>query len=483
MDTAAVDGSTARVISTIRTTTRPDHDSFVMLTARSKASSRYLYKLYSNVAELSLSNKWMTGVTLGYELKALSAKLKYFSHDFRYEGDSSLEAVFALQADRPEPFRDLKSFYVKDTLVIHRGKAGLIGEPINGEASFKPFDNQKGLDLFRLYIPLRDAYVELSETETETLMAQPALRLAMGNAYDHFVAAFGELNKAANRGQLLNDPAFGFLILSSLERRENDQWLKADIFNGPVFPQQQVLQTDDPAEALARCLNDIGKVELPYISKATGLNEAELVRRLERQVFLLPGTGEWVTTDAYLSGNVVAKLAVAEQAAKDAPDDLQLARSLAAIQRVQPEKIPFELLDFNLGERWIPMEHYKDFATELFQLDTRIEYFSSLDTFKVSYNAGNAITDEEYAVTPKQGYKMTAHSLLEHALENTSPHFTYTVGSGENMVRLPDNDAIQLAHRKIESMREKFIEWLRERPDAQKLELERLYNDIFNCYV
>ena len=57
---------------------------------------------------------------------------------------------------------------------------------------------------------------------------------------------------------------------------------------------------------------------------------------------------------------------------------------------------------------------------------------------------------------------MRAHSLLEHALENTSPYFTYKVGSGEDAVRLPDNDAIQLAHQKIEQIRTRFEEWLRE---------------------
>ena len=154
-------------------------------------------------------------------------------------------------------------------------------------------------------------------------------------------------------------------------------------------------------------------------------------------------------------------------------------RSLAAISRVQPEKIPFELLDFNLGERWLPVSYYQRFASALFGLETRVEYFSSADTFKVSYAFGNAITDEEFAVVPKSGIKMKGHSLLEHALENTSPHFTYTIDE----VRYPDNDAIQLAHEKIEKIRQRYLDWLHELGDAEKQEIENLYNALFNCYV
>ena len=482
-DKKIVDGNSARLISTIRTTDRPDHESLVMLTARSKAASRYLYKLYSNIEEVKFSNKWLSGTALTFELKALSARLKYFGHDYRYEGDRSLEPAFNLQPDRPDAITNLKPFYIKDTLVIHNGKAGLIDTPEDGKAIFKPFEEPKDLAFYKQYIALRDIYFELSSRESETLTPQHLERFTLNSVYDKFKEHFGEINKVHNRAKILNDPAFGFIVISSLERKENEEWVKSDIFHGPVYSQQNELQTDDPAEALARCLNDKGEVDLTYISRITNLAENEIIQRLERQILTDPGTGKWVTTDAYLSGNVVDKLKIAEQQAKETPDDLQIARSLAAIQRVQPEKIPFELLDFNLGERWMPISWCQRFATDLFGLDTRVEYFSSADTFKVSYNSGNAITDEEYAVVPKSGVKMKGHSLMEHALENTSPYFTYTEGDGENAVRKPDNEAIQLAHEKIEKIRLGFIDWLRERPDAEKQEVEKLYNETFNCYV
>ena len=164
-DEATIDAASARIISTIRTNNKPAHESIVMLTARAKNSGRYVYKLYSNVAEIKFSNKWLAGNALTYELKALSAKLKYFAHDFRYEGDRSLEPTFNLRNDRPELVTDLKPFHVKDTLVNFQGKVGLIEEPKEGKAVFKPFEEQKDLEFYGLYAAVRNLYLELSKTE------------------------------------------------------------------------------------------------------------------------------------------------------------------------------------------------------------------------------------------------------------------------------------------------------------------------------
>ncbi len=483
IDMAMVENYTARAISTIRTTEHPEHESLVLVTARAKNNKRYLYKLYSNVAEIIVPDKWFSGGALTYELKALNAKLKYYGHDYLYEGDQSLKSAFTLQSDRVRPFTDIRPFYVRDTLVIHLGKTGLIDTPNGESASFRPFEDQKHMAFYELYVKLRDQYLTLSALEAETLEEQPAIREQLNLAYDDIYKRFGELNKAGNRSRILADGAFGFLLLSSIERKENEQWIKVDIFYEPVFPRQNTLRTDDPVEALARSLNDKGRVDLSFIMEATGLSESEVVHGLNQHILLDPATRSWETTDAYLSGNVVEKLGLAQVAATENSEDIQLARSLAAISRVQPELIPFELLDFNLGERWIPLGHYERFATELFGTRAQVEYFSSIDTFKVNYRYANAAMLAEFTITPKQGNKMYPNSLLEHALENTAPYFSYKVGEGEDAIRVPDNDAIQMAHQKIESIRSRFLEWLKELDDHEKQSLEKLYNDTFNCFV
>ena len=278
--------------------------------------------------------------------------------------------------------------------------------------------------------------------------------------------------------------AFGFTILSSLERKEDSLFVKADILVQSVDRQKERFITDNPLDALARSLNEKGRVDLSYMEKATGLTEKELISRLGNHIYLNLLSDTWETTDKYLSGNVVEKLQQAEGLLMDNSENPQYQRSLEAIKKVQPENIPFELLDFNLGERWIPIHYYERFAKQLFEQDTSINYFTSLDTFKVNTYGHNAKIDREYAVTPKSGRTTYGYTMLEHALENTTPFFTYEVtGPDDKPIRVPDNEAIQLAHQKIENIRNGFTDWLLELPDSDKKQMESLYNQTFNCYV
>lgn len=116
-------------------------------------------------------------------------------------------------------------------------------------------------------------------------------------------------------------------------------------------------------------------------------------------------------------------------------------------------------------------------------MNAEVSYFSSVDTFKVKTATTNAKTNQEYAVTTKAGKTSYGHTLLEHALENTTPFYTYEVEVGDRTVRVPDNEAIQLAHQKIETIRSRFTEWLKDLPADEKKSLEGLYNGTFNCYV
>ncbi|MFD0764495.1 helicase-related protein [Mucilaginibacter lutimaris] len=483
LDKATVDPATARQISTIRTTVKPAHDSLVMLTARARQNGRYLYKLFSNVAEISVPARWMNGLMLGNELDALSAKLKYFAYNFRYEGDTSLEPAFKIMPDRPKAFTDLRPFYEKDTLVIFDGKAGLIGTPANGEAAFTPLESQEHVSFFSAYIPIRDTYLSLYALEAEHRIAYPELRQTLNRLYEDFTEKNGPLNKLVNKARIAADLAFGFRSIASLELKSGDRFGPSDIFREPVFPPGMREQIEEPEDALARCLNDIGRVDIGYIAGMTGLNTDDVIYRLEKQILFDPEKGNWETTDSYLSGNVVAKLRAAERHAAADPENFQLLRSLTAIRRVQPQHIPFELLDFNLGERWLPLKYYEAFASDLFQLPAEINYFPSVDTFKVNYSKGNTTTDAEFAVVPKQSDRITGKTLLEHALENTTPNITYPVDYDGKIRRVPDTEAIQSAHRKIETIRSRYNEWLKELPPDDKQEIEKLYNETFNCYV
>jgi N12 class adenine-specific DNA methylase len=485
LDQDSIHKATARIIGTIRTTEKPEHESIVLLTARAKSSPFYLYRLHSNLGEIITARNWMNAAALGHTLDRISKELKEYRYDFRYEGEKQFEAAFGLEA-RPEYFTGLKPHYREGTLVIHHGTAGTIHDldSARNQASFKAhYTGSKSLSFHQQYIQLRDIYFTLSDKENASGVEHKSLREDLNRAYQQFLSQHGWLNQPANRKQLQHD-ALNFITLSSLERKEGDSYVQSDIFFQPLFKKQESFTTDDPLEALTHSLNEKGKVDIPFISQTTGNTEAETIAALKQHIYLNPSSGQWETADQWLSGNVVSKLSLAKEAAEKNPANAEWQRSLDAITKVQPEKIPFELLDFNMGERWMPEDYYQRFASELFEVETSINYLSSVDSFKVAPRYNNPLITQEFAVTPKSGKTMYGYTLMEHALENTAPFFTYEIeGPDGSKIRKPDNEATQLAHQKIESIRQKFTEWLNELPEADKHRIEQVYNDTFNCYV
>jgi len=485
-DNRFIQKQSARIISTIKTEEKPEHESILLLTARASKGNFYLYKLQSNIAEIPLSDRWVNATQLGSNLKLLSSMLQGYDYNFIYSGDKSLEASFDLKAADALAYSGLKPFYKNGTLVFFQDKAGLLSE-IDLEkqsASFNALSTKADLNFYRAYVGLRDEYLELFYKEFNSANGQSddALRKRLNDSYDAFASSYGQLNSYHNRRLILADEAFGLNVLSSLERREENAFIKSDIFRANLNVAHEYLQTEEPTEALAHCLNVRGYVDIPFIAGICNKSEAQAISELGNHIYLNPINDHWQTADQFLSGNVVDKLYQVTTIAESQPENDQYRRSMEALSGVQPEKIPFELLDFNLGERWMPVSYFERYATHLFEIETKVNYLPSLDVFKVNPSGSNAKINEQYAITPKSERKVYGYTLLENALENTAPFFTYETKIGDKKVRLPDNEATQLAHQKIESMRSGFIDWLGQLPEEDKKSLEKLYNDTFNCY-
>jgi N12 class adenine-specific DNA methylase len=486
-DRAAVMPGSVRSIGTIRTRDNASHESVILVTAKLQAGKQYAYKLFSNTGELRFPLAWLNGSNFSREIENLNTKLAQYGHRFYFEGDQRLKTIFKFERQEEKIwFTDLQPYHEAGSLVTAGLQTGTLKEldRDRNRAVFEPLADQKDALFIRAYLRIRDSYYSLYNREADALQALPKLRDQLNNAYATFKEQYGELNRPANRRLILADEKDGYKLLASIERREGNDFRPADILIGPVFQQAETFKTDDPVSALARSLNDHGRVDIGFIAASTGLDGEETIISLHSHIFLNPVTRGWETRDQYLSGNVVEKLAAAREVNASDPDNLEIRRSLEAIEKAQPEPIPFELLDFNLGERWFPNDYYERFARDFFDLPVMISYLASGDNFKVSVQGSNLKISREFAISPKESNRTTyGYSLLEHALENTTPYFSYEVKIGDSTKRYPDNEAIQLAHEKIEQIRNGFTNWLHELPDDQKQSITDLYNRTFNCYV
>ncbi len=486
LDTTVIDRKTARIANIIKTSDKPEHEAVVLVSAKSTAFKQYVYKLYSNTEEINFPANWMNASAIHLELNGLSNKLQEYNHQFYNEGESVFHITFDNKNGGLDELKDINPYHKEGTLIVHNNRVGFVsyiaGE--NDKPVFLPsLYEKKDIGFYEQYSAVRDEYLMLADKEANENIEYPELRKQLSESYDALVKGYGILNSSTNKQRILKDEAFGFIVLASLERKDGDQYFKADILTKSLIQKQEAFHTDNPVEALAKSLNDKGFVDVEFIAAATDSTEADTINSLGNHIYINPSNNSWETADQFLSGNVVRKLNIAKAVANESPENVQLQRSLSALEKIQPEKIPFELLDFNLGERWIPKDYYDRFASHLFELPTEVNYFQSLDTFKVKASSSNAKINQEYAVTTKAGKTSYGNTLLENALENTTPFYTYEISIGDKTIRVPDNDAIQLAHQKIESIRNNFNDWLKELPANEKKELEELYNDTFNCYI
>ena len=116
---------------------------------------------------------------------------------------------------------------------------------------------------------------------------------------------------------------------------------------------------------------------------------------------------------------------------------------------------PYEELDFNMGERWIPASIYASFAKNLFGVNTTVMYFDVNDTYIVSLQGHSPIAYNVYSIGSYNG-----EALFVHALHDTVPEITKEIMRNGESIRVPDEEAIQAASTKIQEIRRKFNEWL-----------------------
>ena len=422
--------------------------------------------------------------------------------DFIPGGRARHPKVTAIPIERDmssRPFsEDIQFFHHNGSMVVQDGMVGFLSEVRKNGATFTPLNLKPEQEKrAMLYVTLSETYQQLYNYEAETHEASEHLREHLNQYYDEFVAKYGNLNEKQNVKFILMD-ANGRDALA-LERGENGQFVKADIFDHPVsFALDEVTSVDTPLEALTASLNKYGEVNLEYMSSLVDMDEDSLTENLEGHIYYNPLVSNYEIKDRFIAGNVVAKAEAVkawidreEERIKGFPgyDGIEpfiaLSQdSLKALEEARPRRIEFDELDFNFGERWIPTGIYSAYMSYLYATDVKIAYSSSMDEYSATNSRGNMKIWEEFCV---RGYYRTydGMNLLKHALHNTVPDIKKSIGKDEDGrdIKVPDTEAIQLANAKIDEIRNGFSEWLEAQSPEFKERLVDLYNDKFNCFV
>ena len=393
----------------------------------------------------------------------------------------------------PRPFKGILEPHLKDGSLAWeytagvRFQVGVLKDVTRYGATFQPLD-MDGMQAQKaqLYIDLRNTYERLYAYEAEKQEENEMLRRHLNTYYDEFVMRYGCLNAKQNVKLLMMD-ASGRNMLA-LERSEGGTMVKADIFDRPVsFSQETAVAADSPEEALSASLNLYGGVNLPYMESICDMPQADMLEALKGRVFYNPLAEGYEIADRFIAGNVVQKAADVEEWISGHGEHGMLPQareSLEALKEAMPEQIPFEELDFNFGERWIPTGVYAAYMSRLFDTDVRISYSESLDEYSVACSHRTMKITDEFLVKGYYRHYDGMH-LLKHALHNTCPDMMKKVGEDENGndIKVRDSEGIQLANAKIDEIRNGFTEWLEEQSPEFKKRLTDMYNNKFNCFV
>jgi len=299
-------------------------------------------------------------------------------------------------------------------------------------------------------------------------------RKLLNSIYDSFVMRYGALSSRDNIRAFASDPDQPILLSLEIYDAETRRAHKTAIFERRTLERRKVAEhVETAAEALAISLNETGGIHWPLMEKLTGHSPRQLQRELDGLIYRNP-EGEWETADRYLSGDVRAKLKIAEAATGLDPS---YHRNVEALREVQPVDLLPGDISARLGSSWIPAADVKTFVAELLDIPER--------TINVSHSGAIAAWALTLDGTAKSNVSNTtawgtpralASDLIDDALKGRTPTIYDQIDKDTRVVNQQETIAAREAQQKI---RDRFSEWIWQGEDrAQRL--ARLYNDRFN---
>ena len=318
-----------------------------------------------------------------------------------------------------------------------------------------------------------------------------ATQAKLNTAYDVFTAKYGLLNDRKN-GRLFEDDS-SYYLLCSLENLDENKQLKskADMFTKrTIRPERTVTSVDTPSEALAVSIGEHGKVDLPYMAELLGTpgDYGRITTELSGVIFKDPAADPtdpeagWQMADEYLSGDVRAKLRMAQFAAETNPEFVV---NVDALTKAQPRELEASEIDVRLGATWLSPDIIQKFMTETFQIPyylrhaVKVRYSPYTAEWRVegktATGRGDIISSETYGTSRANAYK-----ILEETLNLKDVRIYDTIEDAEGKPkRVLNKRETMLAQQKQQVIKDAFANWVWQDPQ-RRIALVRQYNELFN---
>lgn len=353
--------------------------------------------------------------------------------------------------------------------------------------------NKKSLTQERIrgMIKIRDVLDKLIEIQGKSVADDDIkpFQEQLNKEYDNFVKKYGIINNSANKSAFEEDCEYP--LLSALENinEETKEATKTDIFyKRTIEPKKEIEKVETSNEALIASLNQKGKVDLDYMERISNKNYDTLIEELKGKIYRNPLVEDsriqkgWETSEEYLSGDVVEKLAIAE--AKENENDMYI-ENVMALRKVQPARLEASDIEVRLGATWIPTYYIEEFARQKFKID-ELEYRRNDMTIKYNaYLSKWIIENKPYMTNIEMNEifgtkRINAIDLLEDTLnlKNTTIYDPDPTDPEEKR-RIVNKKETMLAREKQEAIKESFSGWIYDDIERRN-NLVDIYNRKFN---
>ena len=310
-------------------------------------------------------------------------------------------------------------------------------------------------------------------------------------AYDAFAAKYGLLNDRKN-GRLFEQDS-SYYLLCSLENLDEQGQIKskaAMFTKRTIRPERTVTSVDTPSEALAVSIGEHGKVDLPYMAELLGTpgEYGRITTELSGVIFKDPAADPtdpeagWQMADEYLSGDVRAKLRMAQFAAETNPEFVV---NVDALTKAQPRELEASEIDVRLGATWLDPDIIQKFMTETFQIPyylrhaVKVRYSPYTAEWRVegktATGRSDIISSETYGTSRANAYK-----ILEETLNLKDVRIYDTIEDAEGKPkRVLNKRETMLAQQKQQVIKDAFANWVWQDPQ-RRIALVKQYNELFN---
>lgn len=370
-----------------------------------------------------------------------------------------------------------------DLMIRQDGVGQAFTERQTSTGKLKPL-NKREETFLKDFVTLRDAvkqtqYDQLTDGDWESSLQDARRAYRRMTARNGQILAYSTIERTDKDGntqsykRFKNEPLFmidpdGPLAFTLEKITESGEIVEGPIFNGRVLNKPSDPEIVTTQDAMFVSLDKLGRFDLTDVAKRAGRTEAQTIQDLGTSIYEDPGEG-WQLADAYLSGNVVQKLAEARAASELDP---KYTRNVEALLTVQPRPLGTTEIDVKLGAPWIPASDIESFAREILGKQIRVGHNIKVGTWQVE---GDRSTIGEFAMD-----NHPTSDILNKILNNSQLRVTRsTVNAKGNKTTETDPESTEKLNDIARKIKDRFRAWIWSDADRSK-RLVNFYNDNYN---